>query len=115
MDKIPGDAGSFKVKDLEGRTCIYIRLRGYKDPATINEHDPYGNTPYYEWTFMASGAKAETDGNTRKGIAKLIVQAELFKGGALNAEAERNFVLIEGMPHTQRQQQLGHPVIILER
>ena len=105
----------FRVTTLDGKEIIFIKIRSYVDHERAGAYSTTGNVVYFDWTFLGSGNKAETDQSSEKNLAKAMVDARLLKDGALVAEGERNFILINGMRHTERQKQLGLPVIIIQR
>ena len=116
LEKIKtGLVADYRVLSLDSTALIFLKRRAYNDPSHVNQTNTKGEVAYFEWTFLASGAKAETDQLGQKAIAKKLHAAGLIKNGALDAEAERNFISIEGQPHSKRQEQLGQPVIILSR
>ncbi len=116
LEKIKtGLVADYRVSSMDSTALIFVKRRGYYDPMRANQTDPKGGVAYFEWTFLASGAKAETDLITQKAIAKKLHVAGLIKNGAVDPEAERNFISIEGQPHSKRQEQLGQPVIIMSR
>lgn len=116
VEKIRGGGEyDFRVLALDSTELIYLNGRSYNDPSQVSQPNPKGRIFYDEWTFLASGAKMETDGVTTKMLAKRLYQGHLLKNGTLDPAAERTFVSVNGKPHSQRQEQLGLPVIIIQR
>ncbi len=116
LEKVRGGGDwDFKVLTLEGKALIHLNGRDYIDESQISQANKTGRVFYYEWTFLESNAKAETNGLTQKMLAKKLNQARLIKDGAIDPDAEKAFVSIEGMPHSDRKRQLDLPVIIIQR
>lgn len=116
LEKVRGGGDwDFKVLSLEGKALIHLNGRDYIDESQISQSNKNGRVFYYEWTFLESNSKAETNGLTQKMLAKKLNQAHLIKEGGIDATAEKEFVSIEGTPHSDRKRQLGLPVIIIQR
>ncbi len=116
LEKIKtGLVADYRVLSLDSTALIFLKRRAYNDPSHVNQTNTKGEVAYFEWTFLASGLKAETDQVGQKAIAKKLHAAGLIKNGAVDPEAERNFISIEGQPHSRHQEQLGQPVIIVPR
>ena len=105
----------YHISTLDGTEIIFIKVMSYDDKDKVSASNPTGRVPYFDWTFLASAGKAETDQSNAKQLAKAMVDARLLKAGALDPIGERNFIAIHGTRHTRRQEQLGLPVIIIER
>jgi len=108
-------ACDLRIATLDGTEIIFIKLTSYNDPATRSAASPEGRVVFYDWTFLSTGAKAETDFINQKNAVKAMVDARLLKDGAIDETGERNFIAINGKRHSQRQEQLGLPVIIIQR
>lgn len=116
IEKIRGGGDwDFKVHSNSGNALIHLKGREYFDPSQVNNGNPKGRIFYYEWTFLGSDGKAETRGMTQKALAKKLYNAGLIEGDTVPAAAEKNFLSVEGTSHSQRQAQLGQPVIIIQR
>ncbi|MBK7753773.1 MAG: hypothetical protein IPI41_14545 [Flavobacteriales bacterium] len=105
----------YHVATLDGAEIIFIKAMDYNDRDKVSSSNPNDRVLYFDWTFLGSGGKAETDQVSAKNLAKAMVDARLLKDGALDTTGERNFIAINGTRHTNRQEQLGLPVIIIQR
>jgi len=105
----------YHVATLDGAEVIFIKAMSYDDRDKVSSSSPNGRVIYFDWTFLGSGGKAETDQTSAKNLVKAMVDARLLKDGLLDTTGERNFIAINGTRHTRRQEQLGLPVIIIQR
>lgn len=88
-----------RVFDMQGNEGFFIKHDGYD-----LDRNTKGDSEYYlVFTFVADGQKTELPYiSAENKIAALIVSEGLFRGGALNAEAVRSFILHNGTPYSQR-------------
>jgi hypothetical protein len=94
----------FKVYDTTGKLQIVIKFEDYNDPTKAQASNPKGRVTYFEFVFLESKQKAETDAVGIKSIkvAKFIVKNELFLNGMLNPTAVDNFVLVNEPSFSKR-------------
>ena len=88
------------------------------DPNKKDWGNPDGTVHYLQFIFLKSKQKAETNDPALlmlkpKDVAKLIVKAELFKTGELDAEAVSNFVLTKGTAYSDRKKEMIKTKVIL--
>ena len=111
----------YNVKNLAGKKVLLVKELDMKDPDKKDAGNPDGTVHYLQFIFLESKQKAETENPAllmlkAKDVAKLIVKAELFKSGELDAEAVSNFVQSKGTPYTDRKKEMaGTKVIIIEK
>lgn len=98
----------YSVQTLEGTEVAYIKWREYTDEHKQQQSNPNGRVVYFDWTFLGSSAKCETDQGSQKGLAKILVDGPLFKDGALNPDGEKKIVLVHGMRHSDRMKVLHY-------
>ena len=104
----------FSVQTLEGTEVAFIKWREYEDKDKRQQSNPNGRILFYDWTFLGSGAKCETDQVSQKNVAKILVDGPLFKDGAVNADGERKIVLVHGTRHSDRMKVLNATIIIIQ-
>ena len=88
----------FEIKDVEDKRVIRITYKAYRDATTITQYNPQGVVGYYEFVFLDSKQKAQTQmmpGKPQK-AAEYIVKNRLFVNGKLDSKAVDEFVLIQG-------------------
>lgn len=105
----------YRISTLTGAEVALVKIRNYVDRDQVSSYSPTGRVVYYDWTFLASHAKAETDQGNVKSLVRAMLAANLLKDGALDPEGVRNFVAINGMRHSKRQSQLGGTTIIIQK
>jgi hypothetical protein len=111
----------FNIKNLAGKKVLVVKALDMKDPDKKDAGNPEGMVHYLQFIFLESKQKTETDYPSviilkPVHVAKMIVKAELFKNGELDAEAVSNFVLSNGVPYTDRKKEMAEPkVIIIEK
>ena len=104
----------FSVQTLEGTEVAFIKWREYNDKDKRQQSNPNGRILFYDWTFLGSGAKCETDQVSQKNVAKILVDGPLFKDSVLNADGEKKIILVHGMRHSDRMKVLNATIIIIQ-
>ncbi|MEO8068669.1 MAG: hypothetical protein ABI599_13320 [Flavobacteriales bacterium] len=104
----------FSVQALDGTEVAFLKWREYNDKDKRQQSNPNGRVLFYDWAFLTSGAKCETDQISQKNVAKILVDGPLFKNGALNADGEKKIVLVNGTRHSERMQVLNATIIIIQ-
>ena len=104
----------FSIRTMSGTELIFIK-------ALLR--DTYGRAPsfaygknqevYHEINFIGSGGKAELQHQSAKGFAKLVVENNLIKDNAVDAEAEKRFMQVYhgNYPETNSAPQNYSPVV----
>lgn len=108
----------FNIKNLAGKKVIVVKSLSMTDPNKKDAGNPDGTVHYLQFIFLESKQKAETNDPALlmlkpKDVAKLIVKAELFKTGELDAEAVSNFVLTKGTAYSDRKKEMIKTKVIL--
>lgn len=98
----------FSVQSLDGTEVAFIKWMDYHDEDRRQQANPEGRILFYDWTFLGSGAKCETDQMSQKNLAKILVDGPLFKDGALNPDGEKKIVLVNGLRHSERMKVLHY-------
>lgn len=104
----------FSVQTLDGAEVAFIKWREYNDKDKRQQANPNGRVLFYDWAFLGSGAKCETDQISQKNVARILVDGPLFKDGALNADGEKKILLVNGTRHSERLKVLNATIIIIQ-
>ncbi|MBK7554001.1 MAG: hypothetical protein IPI55_05255 [Flavobacteriales bacterium] len=104
----------FSVQTLDGTEIAFIKWREYNDKDKQMQSNPNGRVLFYDWTFLGTGAKCETDQISAKNVAKILVDGPLMKDGVLNPDGEKKIVLVNGMRHSERMKVLNATIIIIQ-
>ncbi|MFZ1687300.1 MAG: hypothetical protein WAU70_07760 [Flavobacteriales bacterium] len=104
----------FSVQGPDGTEVAFLKWREYNDKDRRQQSNPNGRILFYDWTFLGTGAKCETDQISQKNVAKILVDGPLFKDGALSADGEKKIVLVNGMRHSERMKVLNATIIIIQ-
>lgn len=114
IEKKSGLAFDFTIKSLDGKEQIFFKMLEYNDPQEVNSGNPKGRVTYFEVTFLNSGNKCEVMcPGTKKGTAKIVVENALIKDNAVDPDAEKKFILINGTKYSERRKALERPDIII--
>ena len=102
----------FKFKTLEGKDVAFLKFRDFNDKDEITKSNPQGRVTFFDITFLESGLKCEITGaHTKKSLARELHRHDLVFENTVNAEAIKNFVLINGTTFSERMRR-GTTVII---
>lgn len=94
---IPGYKDAI-LADLAGHKLAIFQTNELPNPAMST-----GKEPYYEVTFLATGAKCEIRWFMKmEKLAENILEAGLVKNGELDDQAAQEFIIINGTKYTQR-------------
>lgn len=111
---IPG-MKDITLSNLKGERVALFQINQIPNAA-----NPNGQEPYYEITFLNSGAKCEIAWILKlEKIASGLIEAGLMKDGELDEEAAEQYVRINGTKYTQRRnamnQQQPQTIIIQQQ
>ncbi|HET6993184.1 MAG TPA: hypothetical protein VFJ43_17755, partial [Bacteroidia bacterium] len=114
IEKKNGLITDYTIKSLDGKEQIFFKFLEFNDPNAVNSGNPQGRVTYFEVTFLNSGGKCEVScPATKKAVAKTIVENNLIKNNAVDADAEKNFILINGAKYSERKKELAGPKVII--
>jgi hypothetical protein len=114
IEKKSGLSFDFTIKSLDGTDLIYFKFMEYNNPNKVNSGNPNGRVTYYEVIFFGSGEKCEVQSpGTKKGVAKIVAENNLVKENAVDAEAEKKFILISGSNYSKEKESLNDPKVII--
>ncbi len=95
----------YTVKNTAGKTLIIVTRHSVYMAESRSQSNPDGTVLYAQYVFLDSiGQKAEMERvymNTEK-FVKFLVKSQFIKDDALDAEAVRSFVLVNGTPFSDR-------------
>lgn len=112
----PKLGSSFRLKSLEGKDLVDFQFQEYNNPNQVSAGNSRGRVTYYSVTFLNDGQKCEVDfPGTKKMLAKMIVENKLVRDNAVDVEAEKTFVLINGSRFTEDRNRMNGNVIIINR
>lgn len=99
----------YTIKSLAGTPLMNWQFLDFNDPREANNSNPKGRVTYFQVTFYNDKQQCEINPNMAnyKSVAKCIVENELIKDGAIDQEAENNFVLVNGKKFSEQQQSSG--------
>jgi hypothetical protein len=104
----------FTIKSLDGKEQIYLKYMEFYDPHEVSSANPKGTVNYFEVTFLNSGGKCEVmTAANKKGVAKIIVENNLLKDNAVDPDAEKKFIMINGTKYTEQKKSLEGPKVII--
>ena len=118
LEKKTPSAPSYTVKSMSGTPLMHWQFYDFNDPGEVSNSNTSGRVTYFQITFLGDKQQCEIRPvmANSKHVAKVIVENELIKNGAINQEAENNFVLINGMKFTeQKQRATGGNIIIINK
>ncbi len=111
---MPGVFNYF-IKSLAGKKLAYLKFQDYNDPKEISSANPNGRQTYFEVTFLESNQIAEIPAFARQiKMAEFIVKQNLVKDGDISADAEQEFILVNGREYSRKRNELngGNTIII---
>ena len=105
----------YTIKSMNGEPLMSWQFLDFNDPREVNNSNPKGRVTYFQVTFFKDKQQCEISPNmpTEKGVAKCIVENELIKEGAIDQDAENNFVLVNGMKFSEQKQSSGGGMTII--
>ncbi|WP_343603920.1 hypothetical protein [Fluviicola sp.] len=109
IEKKGGGAPVYTIKSMNGTVLMNWQFLDFNNPNRVNKSNPNGRVTYYQVTFFNDKQQCEISPRmpTEKGVAKCIVENQLIKDGAIDQEAENNFVLIYGMKFSEEKKTTG--------
>ena len=114
IEKKNGLSTDYTVKSLDGNEQIFFKFLEYNDPNEVNSGNRQGRVTYFQVSFFNSGGKCEIGvPATKKAVAKSIVENGLIKDNAVDPDAEKKYILINGTRFSQRRNQLAGPKVII--
>lgn len=117
MEKLKPFPGFFNyfIKNLKGDKLAFLKFNEYYDPKEISSANPKGRVTYYEVTFIESNQKAEIPAFARQiKIAEFLTNQHLLSAEGISAEAEQEFILVNGNPFSlKRREMSGTNTIII--
>jgi hypothetical protein len=99
----------YTIKSLDGTPLMNWQFLDFNDPREVSNSNSKGRVTYFQVTFYNDQQQCEINPNMAnyKSVAKCIVENELIKDGAIDQEAENNFVLVQGMKFSEQKQSSG--------